>query len=73
MMQSLCGLSAFCTTFAQAYCRSTCGDYKPPSTNAGKLMRYWFSAKEWSDKPEMDVKCTDTELNDEGHLPFTQM
>jgi hypothetical protein len=57
----------------QAYCRSTCSDYLPPSTNTGKLMRYWFSVKEWGNMTDMDVRCTDTELNDEGHLPFHEM
>lgn len=57
----------------QAYCRSTCYPYEYPSTNAGKLMRYWFSYKEWGNIPEMDVRCTDRQLSQEGHLNFQEM
>jgi len=60
-------------TVVQAYCRSTCSDYLPPSTNAGKLMRHWFSVIKWGNMTEMDVRCTDKHLNDEGHLPFLDM
>ena len=57
----------------QAYSRARCHPYKPPSTNAGKLMRYWFSYVEWGADPEMDVRCTDSELNPQGHQEFKAM
>lgn len=57
----------------QAYSRARCHPYKPPSTNAGKLMRYWFSYVEWGKMDDVDVRCTDPELNAAGHQKFEDM
>jgi hypothetical protein len=42
-----------------AYNRAKCKPFMPPSTNAGKLMRYFFSVKIWGNSSDMNVRCTD--------------
>ena len=70
---SHCNAALIVPDSMQAYSRARCGPYEPPSTNTGKLMRYWFSYIEWGKNKEMDVRCTDSELNPEGHEEFADM
>lgn len=36
-------------------------------------MRYWFSFVEWGQNPDVDIRCTDGELNPAGHQEFRAM
>lgn len=52
------------------YSRAQC--HKKKTTNAGKSMRWFFSQKAMVDQPDVDVKCTNSDLGG-THAPFEEM
>ena len=53
-----------------AYSRAQCHLQK--TTNAGKSMRWYFSQHAMADQPDVDVKCTNADLNG-THAPYEEM